>query len=128
MASGAASLTPAVRWESPRGTVSARGTYLRFESGHRSLQGLVTGSIFTPATSRWRGELAASAGASSYADFASFCHAIAEARVHLLGEDRGAWIGGTAARTSYGGPARPVAAAAVRAWAPRGAVTLPRAA
>jgi len=124
LASGAASLTPAVRWESPRGTVSARGTYLRFESGHRSLQGLVIGSIFTPATSRWRGELAASAGASSYADFASFWHAIAEARVHLLGEDRGAWIGGSAGRTSYGGPARPVAAAAVGAWARRGEFTL----
>jgi len=124
LASGAASLTPAVRWESPRGLVSARGTYLRFESGHRSLQGLVIGSIFTPATSHWRGELTASTGASSYADFASFWHAIAEARVHLLGEDRGAWIGGTAGRTSYGGPARPIAAAAVGAWARRGELTL----
>src|SRR5207247_9551220 len=75
MASGAASLTPAVRWESPRGTVSARGTYLRFESGHRSLQGLVIGSIFTPATSRWRGELAASTGDSNYADLAGLCPA-----------------------------------------------------
>src|SRR3989441_488586 len=97
---------------------------LRFESGHRSLQGLVIGSIFTPATSHWRGELTASTGASSYADFASFWHAIAEARVHLLGEDRGAWIGGTAGRTSYGGPARPIAAAAVGAWARRGELTL----
>ncbi len=123
-ASGAASLTPAVRWESPRGMVSARGTYLRFESGHRSLQGLVIGSIFTPATGRWRAELAASAGASSYADFASFWHAIAEARVHVLGDNRGAWIGGTAGRTSYGAPARPVAAAAIGAWARRGELTL----
>ena len=123
LASGAASLTPAVRWESPRGMVSAHGTYLRFESGHRSLQGLVIGSIFTPATSHWRGELTASTGASSYAHFASFWHAIAEARVHLLGDNRGAWIGATGGLTSYGGPGRPVAAAAIGTWARRGELT-----
>jgi hypothetical protein len=124
LASGAASLTPAVRWQGPRAMVSARGTYLRFESGHRSLQGLVIGSIFTPATSRWRGELAASAGASSYADFASFWHAIAEARLHFFDDNRGAWIGGTGGRTSYGGPGRPVAAAAIGAWVRHREITL----
>src|SRR5439155_867477 len=56
LASGAASVTPGVRWERPNGTLTARGTYLRFESGHRSLQGSVAGSFFMPAAHRWRGE------------------------------------------------------------------------
>src|SRR6266566_1974733 len=71
--SGAAAVTPALRWDRPAGTLTASGTYLRFESGHRSLQGLLAGSLFTPPTPRpWRGELAVSAGASRYVDFASF--------------------------------------------------------
>jgi len=37
--SGAASLTPTLTWERPGSAVTARGTYLRFESGRRSLQG-----------------------------------------------------------------------------------------
>ena len=124
LASSAASLTPAVRWDSPRGMVSANGTYLRFESGRRSLQGLVIGSVFTPTRGRWRGELSASAGASSYGDFASFWHAIAEARAHVLGDNRGAWVSGAGGGTSYGGPGRPVAAAAIGAWARRAELTL----
>src|SRR5213080_4605898 len=93
----------AVRWEQPTGTLTARGTYLRFESGHRSLQGLVAGSLLIrPPVRRWRGEIGASLGASRYLDFASFWHATADARLHILGADRGVWIGGTGGRTSYG--------------------------
>jgi len=123
--SAAASVSPALRWEQPSGTLTARGTYLRFESGHRSLQGLVAGSfLIRPAGHRWRGELGGSVGASRYLDFASFWHATADARLHLLGADRGAWIGATAGRTAYGAGARPVASAGVGAWAQRSQVML----
>src|SRR3989441_12137241 len=64
----------------------------------------------------WRGEVAAAVGASRYVDFASFWHAVAAARLHLLGRERGAWIGGTAGRTSYGTAPRPVTAAGAGAW------------
>jgi len=115
--SGALTVTPALRWERPGGGISARGTYLRFESGHRSLQGDVTGSLFAPrAATRWRGELGAAVGASRYVDFASFWHAVAAARLHLLGRERGAWIAGTAGRTSYGTAPRSVAAGGAGAW------------
>src|SRR5438876_159575 len=73
--SGAASLTPTLTWERPGGAVTARGTYLRFESGRRCLQGLVAASLFTPPgllPRRWRGALALSVGGSCYANFASF--------------------------------------------------------
>ncbi|HVH67459.1 MAG TPA: glycogen-binding domain-containing protein [Gemmatimonadales bacterium] len=122
LASGAASLTPALHWERRRAAVSARGTYLRFESGHRSVQGLLTASLFTPPSASlpgWRGELFLSAGGSSYADFASFWHATGETRVHYATDDRGAWVGGAAGRTSYGAAPRPVAVVNTGVWARR---------
>jgi hypothetical protein len=125
--SGAASLTPALSWGGPGAAVTARGTYLRFESGRRSLQGLVAASLFTPHSllpRRWRGELSLSAGGSSYADFASFWHATGEARLHFVGEGRGAWIGGTGGSSSYGRGPRPVAVAAIGVWTRRARVTV----
>ena len=122
--SGAASVTPGVRWERPSGTLTARGTYLRFESGHRSLQGSVAGSFFTPTAGRWRGEFSAAAGASRYVDFASFWHTIAEARLHVVETERGAWISGTAGRASYGSAPRSVVAAGAGAWLRLPALTL----
>jgi len=120
--SGAAAVTPAVRWNRPAGMLTASGTYLRFESGHRSLQALLAGSLLTPPGPRpWRGELAVSAGASRYIDFASFWHAVAEGRLHILGAERGAWISATAGRTSFGAAPRPVVTAGVGTW-----VRLPR--
>ncbi len=125
--SGAASLSPTVSWEQPGAAATARGTYLRFESGRRSLQGLVAASLFThpgPVSRRWRGELSVSVGGSSYADFASFWHATGEARLHFVAEGRGGWIGGTGGRTSYGGVARPVTVASVGLWVRRAQVTV----
>src|SRR5207253_990187 len=81
-----------------------------FESGHRSLQGSVAGSFFTPTAGRWRGEFSAAAGASRYVDFASFWHTIAEARLHVVETERGAWISGAAGRASYGSAPRSVVA------------------
>src|SRR5437016_14291778 len=89
--SGGGPVRPGVGWERPTGTLTARGTYLRFESGHRSLQGSVAGSFFMPAAHRWRGEFSAGAGASRYVDFASFWHAVGEARLHFMESERGAW-------------------------------------
>jgi len=63
-------------------------------------------------------------GASRYLDFASFWHATADARLHILGADRGVWIGGTGGRTSYGSAARPVGVAGIGAWARRSRVML----
>ena len=125
--SGAWSLTPALTWAGTGAAVTARGTYLRFESGRRSLQGLVAASLFTPPSllpQRWRGELSLSGGGSSYADFASFWHATGEARLHFVAAGRGAWIGGTGGRTSYGSAPRPVAVVGVGLWARRAQVTV----
>ena len=123
LSSSAASLTPQVRWER-RGThLSVHGTYLRFESGNTSLEGAVTAAWLTPLGGRWRGEVAASGGASAYADIASFWHGVAEGRLHLVRGNAGAWIGATGGRASFGAAARPVAVAAMGAWALRADMT-----
>jgi hypothetical protein len=115
--SAAVAVTPAIDWALPRTDVSAGGTYLRFETGHRSLQVAVTGRLFTaPVVRGWRGELGLATGASQYLDFASFWHAVAMARLELLGLERGAWIGGAAGTTSYGAAPSSVIAASTGAW------------
>jgi hypothetical protein len=124
--SGAASLTPSVRWEHPRGRglINARGTYLRFESGNRSLDVFVNGSWFAQLAPRWRGEVGLAAGASDYANIASFSHGVAEARIHLMGTGRGGWVGTTLGRTSFGSGPRPVTVLAMGVWLLRSDVTM----
>src|SRR5262245_12895203 len=74
--SAAASISPAVRITSPSSSFTARGTWLGFESGNSSVQGLLAGSVFSRAYGSWRGELAGTAGASSYEGLASFAHVL----------------------------------------------------
>ena len=85
--SGAASVSPALRFSSPSVSFAARGTWLGFESGNASVQGLLAGSVFTPPAGRWRGELGATAGVSTYESYADFAHALARARV-ITWDDR----------------------------------------
>ena len=124
--SGAASVTPSVRWDHPhgRGFVSARGTYLRFESGRRSLDFSMRGSWFTALARRWRGELGLGFGASDYASIASFSHGIVDARVHLMESDRGGWLSTSVGRSSFGGGGRPVAVVAMGVWVLRSDITM----
>lgn len=124
--SGAASLTPSVRWEHPRGRgfVGARGTYLRFESGNRSLDISTSGSWVTPLTRHWRGELGLAAGASDYANIIRFGHGLAEARIHVVGAGRGGWISATVGRASFGAGTRPVSVVAMGAWLLRTDLTM----
>jgi len=120
--SNAATITPTFDWYGHRGALNARGTLLRFESGNRSVQGSVVGSLFTRPANGWRIETSATAGASSYADFASFWHALGELRIHREIRRGGVWIAGTGGRTAFGSPsdARSVFAASLSAFQRRG--------
>jgi len=124
--SGAVSLAPSVRWDHPRGRAfaSARGTYLRFESGNRSLDFSTRGSWFAPLARRWRGELGLGFGASDYASIAHFSHGIVDARVHLTDRDRGGWVSTSVGRSSFGAGPRPVAVLAMGVWLLGPAVTM----
>src|SRR6266571_1983604 len=118
LASAAASISPTIRWEQPqsRAFVSARGTYLRFESGRHSLDGSATGSWFARLGGRRIIQNNISAGSSQYANIASFSHTEAEARFHLMGGNRGSWIGATVGRSSFGGGPRRAVVVATGMW------------
>jgi hypothetical protein len=118
LASAAASVSPTIRWEHPRGRglISARGTYLRFESGRHSLDGSANGSWFIPLAQHVRAEFGVSAGSSQYANIASFSHTEGEARLHLMGGDRGGWAGASVGRSHFGGAARDVVVIAAGFW------------
>src|SRR5260221_627569 len=124
--SSAAALTPTFTWDGARGGLTIRGTYLRFESGNRSLQGSVGASVLTQPVGSWRGELSASAGASSYAGFPSFWHALGDVRLHHDSDRRGLVIDATAGRSSFGKTqsARPVAAVSIATWLRRDQVAV----
>jgi hypothetical protein len=124
--SGAASLTPSVRWDHPRGRgfVGARGTYLQFESGNRSLDISTSGSWSTPLARHWRGELGLAAGASDYASVTRFSHGVAEARIHLIDAGRGGWISAAVGRATFGAGARPVSVVAMGVWLLRTDLTM----
>jgi len=102
LASGAVALTPTVTWQSPRTVLAGRGTFLVFESGHTSIQGLLSAATFSPPLGPLRVEGAAEAGASAYAGFARFAHALGRVRVHALGRRWGVWAGPQAGRVSRG--------------------------
>lgn len=126
LASAAGSLSPSMRWEHPRGRgfVTARATYLQFQSGRHSLDGSVNGSWFTPIARHWRGEFGAAAGASDYANIASFSHAQTEARLHLMDGDHGGWLGVTIGRTAFRNSSRPATVVATGVWLLRGDKTM----
>jgi len=91
------SLTPSLRASGERYSLLARGTWLRFESGNNSVQGLLAGSLFVPATRGLVAEVGAELGASRYQDFARFSHALGRARLQWRSAGTGgAWIGGAA--------------------------------
>ena len=101
---------------SPTASFTARGTWLGFESGNASVQGLLAGSVFSRTYGSWRGELAATAGASSYEGLASFAHVLARARVHLLRPRGGAWFAATLGQASYDARGHDVVSAAAGVW------------
>jgi hypothetical protein len=74
-------------------SLNASGTYAQFPGGDWSLRGQLMGSAFTPSVSRFRGELAVSAGGTLYQDNNRNAHYLANARLHWLAAGGGAWVG-----------------------------------
>jgi hypothetical protein len=86
--SAAFSLSPAVRIAGDRAAFAARGTWLRFESGNSSLQGLLAGSLLLPSSPRLVGEIGAELGGSRYDEYlgvANFFHLLGRARLVFQG-------------------------------------------
>lgn len=104
--------------------VTARGAVVRYESGRHAFQTALGVSHLAPARGRTRVEASVSTGASWYAGFAGFAHALGHARVHHAGRGRGGWLGITLGTTTYGDGWRPVARYATGGWSALGPASL----
>ena len=99
-----------------RSDISARGAAVRYESGRHAFQASLGAAHLAPGQGRTRVETSATTGASWYADFARFAHALGRVRLLRAGRGRGAWLGGTLGTTSYGDGWRPVTRLAAGGW------------
>ena len=107
-----------------RTEVTVRGAAVRYESGRQAFQAVLGASHLAPARGPTRLEVSATTGASWYADFARFAHALGRARVLRAGRGRGGWLGVTLGSTSYGAGWRPVARYAAGTWSALGPAAL----
>lgn len=100
--SAAFSLTPALRVGGERLGLLARGTWLTFESGNSSIQGVLAGSLRLGASPQVAAELGAELGASRYETFAQFSHGLGWARLRFPESDGlGGWIAATAGAAAF---------------------------
>ena len=114
--SAAYSMSPALSVEGAQASLAARGSYLVFQSGNRSVQGSFAGSLFVPSSGTWRGELAVLGGVSTYEQFARYGYVHARARAHLLGRREGLWLGATGGHSDLGSASERVWQLAVGGW------------
>jgi hypothetical protein len=119
------SLTPAVLFEGERTTLSAAGSFTRFDGGIWSAQAVAAGSRFTQPRGPFRGEFAAQLETNSHRGTLRTAQALAQGRGHLVGAgDRGLWLGagaGHAWRSPTGGA---LLRADMGAWAQLGDATV----
>ena len=123
LASGAAFLSPALRYDTPSLSMGAQGSYVVFESGSHILQGTLAGAWTKPLAGRWRGELAGTGGVTSYvtsdSGFPTYGHALGRLRVHYRAPRAGAWLGGATGQSFFGATGGTPVEVAVGAWAVR---------
>lgn len=122
LTSSALVFAPALRFDSPRLSLTGLGSWTVFESGNGVLQGTAAASWLAGSSRSWRLELSGSAGASQYAGRAAAAHVLGGARLHLFGTGRGGWIG-----VSSGASGEPGAApleVALTGWSIRNRLSL----
>ncbi|HVO35634.1 MAG TPA: glycogen-binding domain-containing protein [Gemmatimonadales bacterium] len=120
LSSGAAAVSSSVAWTTATASVAARGTFLLFESGNTSVQGMVSAGTFTAPAGPWRLEVGGEAGGSAYSGYeavARFAHLLGHARLHLMGSRWGVFAGALGGLvTSPGASAGGASGASAGAW------------
>jgi hypothetical protein len=124
LTSGAASVAPALRYETPRRSLLARGSAVLFESGNTSVQGQLAVSAFSSPLDGARLEIGAELAASRYESFATYASALARGRVHLIGRASGAWAGLMLGQALQGAEGRQARELSAGVWARRGAAAV----
>jgi hypothetical protein len=104
LGSGAVSVSPTLRYDTPNTSLGASGSYVVFESGRHIVQGLAAGAWRTPLRGGFHGELSGSMGLNAYEDNPGYGHLLGRVRIHLTGTLSGTWIG-AATGHSYAGSA-----------------------
>jgi hypothetical protein len=119
------SLTPAVLFEGERTTLSAAGSFTRFDGGIWSAQALAAGSRFTEARGPFRGELSAQLETNSHRGTLRTGQLMAQGRGHLVGAgDRGLWLGAGAGHVWRSPSGGALLRADAGAWAHLGDATV----
>jgi hypothetical protein len=91
----AASITPGFRVAGPMAFLEGAGTYSKLDQGLWTTQGVLNGTAFLGAGSRFLGELAASAAGASGQNVSSTAKLIGTARANFVGTGAALWIGGS---------------------------------
>lgn len=116
-------LSPSLAFESDHATFGASGSYSRMASGW-STQGALQLTLYTPAAGLLVGELTAQSGGSAHQDGARTGQSLAVGRGHLMGANRGLWVGAGAGAAWDGAGWRAVRLAELAGWARAGRATL----
>ncbi len=99
LTSGAAVLTPSIRFDTPRISMATQGSFTLFESGNGVAQGNLAAGWLTGSGEWWRLEFSGSAGVAKYANEPSQGHALGGARLHLFGKRAGGWLGASTGKS-----------------------------
>jgi hypothetical protein len=118
LTSGAATLTPALRFDAPDFSIGGQGSWTVFESGNQIFQATAAAAWLARLRERWRLELSGAAGTARYADEPAAGHVLARSRLHLFGERAGGWLGATTGASFDGSSETPVELSA-GAWSVR---------
>ncbi len=117
---GGGSLSPALRLDWPRATLSAFTNLSRLGNGRSSIEGLIAPSVFTPNAGPVVGEFAGSLGGSNHQDGTRTGQFLAVGRMHLMTRGAGAYLGVDVGRTWDGAVWRNVQQGELGAWLDRG--------
>ena len=119
----ATGITPSLRIDWNRATLSAYGTYAQLASAW-SADGSSSLSLFTPNKRGWYGELAGTLGGSTHEDGTRTAAATAMGRLHLDGTSSGAWLGAGGGTTSDGFVWRAIRQGEAGVWVANGPASL----
>jgi hypothetical protein len=108
LTSTAATVAPALRYDTPNLSLGGQGSWTVFESGSRIFQGTAAAAWLTTPRERWRFEAAGSAGVSRYADEPASGHVLARGRLHFFDANNGSWMGVTTGATSFADSGAPL--------------------
>src|SRR5687768_4852918 len=119
------SVTPAVLFEGERTTLSAAGSFTRFDGGIWSAQAIAAGSRFSEPRGAFRSELSAQLETNSHRGTLRTGLLLAQGRGHLLStSDRGVWLGAGAGHVWRSPTGGTVVRADIGGWAQLGDATV----